>query len=211
MKAAHMNTVDPKDPKLTMAEGGIRPKGKALPGFPWLPVGATVIVAFVPRGVKEMRSGILLVEGKEESQRKGLVLSVGPGEPIPGCGWVSPKMHFGVEPGDIVFVESGVGIPIRLGNSRSEYHVLRMDDIRMRLDPGVGRGFRSQMLQWVNDRVKEMEEAGDDKGGDIREVDHAQKIEEVPRMTPEEYVEHRRSQRGKGTKIQVTVPRKSEE
>jgi co-chaperonin GroES (HSP10) len=177
-----------------------------LGSFPWQPIGLKLVAHMKPLDlVRKQKSGIYTVQGESEQQHMGIIMALGAGEPVPGVGFVSMQLHYGMRCGDVFIAEARMGTPFNLLGV--EYTILRPDDVHVILPPKTGAYLRNEFAKEIEQIEKDFAKAGDDAANDITQVDiptpHQGDKKDVG-----EFVEDMRVKAGKATKTQIQVPSK---
>lgn len=167
--------------------------------FPWIPCGNSVIVRMLPRTTRETKGGIIAFSGGD----KGIVIGLGPGELIPGSGWINPSKHYGLALDDIVLVNRELGEPFSVDGE--EYLKLRPEDVFGRLKRGAALRLVKELESEKAKAMATHEEAGE-FAGDATTVSQAAEIPERDFASEaDEMVEGRLEAKGEATKTQVLI------
>jgi co-chaperonin GroES (HSP10) len=177
-------------------------RGEAIDGFPWLPIGTTVIVLPSKDEVTKTSGGIFKPTTDSERRRSGIIVAVGPGAYLPYIGFVSPKEHYGVRVRDCVFCRMDNGIPI--GVDGIDYLMFQPEDIMARARENVAVHTRAKLAAALVRATAHHEGLGEEAGDSTVEVS-VPTVQNREVMSTEEFIEERRRARGKATKKQVLV------
>lgn len=192
---------DAEDPGIAVGEKKF--KAKLFDWFPWIPQGSFIYASPIAEGEEKLSSGVYQVTGLGTNKNQAIVVAVGPGDFVPGVGFVSPSAHHGIMPGDIVHY-SDVG-PEIFGIDGQKYLELEYHHIRAKMRGTIGLARRQAAIAEIKKKLAAHASMGDNAGVTAKPTSTPE-IPKNPFMVKrEEAAERRRRVRGERTKVQVVV------